>query len=57
VNLLDDRTQTSKDGGGTTVRRPQLKLWEQEIIQSNGEVKRKATIAQLCEAEALNYPG
>ncbi|PVF96250.1 hypothetical protein CPB86DRAFT_807813 [Serendipita vermifera] len=47
VNLSDDRTQTAKDGGGTTIRRPQLKLWEQEIIQSNGEVKRKATIAQL----------
>ncbi|KAG8869359.1 hypothetical protein FRC20_001577 [Serendipita sp. 405] len=33
--------------GGFAVRKPQLKLWEQEIIQSNAEVKRKATITQL----------
>ena len=44
TNLSDTR-----GAGGTTFKKPQLKLWEQDIIQSNAEVKRKATIAQLCQ--------
>ena len=37
-----DDTTIRKNGGG-------LKLWEREIVE-NPEVKRKATVAQLCES-------
>ncbi|KAG8836294.1 hypothetical protein FRC17_007444 [Serendipita sp. 399] len=43
--LSEPNSQTTING--YSIRRPQLKIWEQEIIQSNAEVKRKATITQL----------
>jgi hypothetical protein len=44
----EDQMTTTKGLGvnGSTMKR--LKLWEQEIIYTNTEVKRKATICQLC---------
>lgn len=33
--------------GGTTMKQAGLQLWERELLESS-EVKRKATVAQLC---------
>lgn len=49
TDLSEPQSPMTRGTGGTTVKKPQLKLWEQEIVQGNAEVKRKATIAQLCE--------
>lgn len=46
ANSLSD-AQNRIGPTGTTVRRPQLKAWEQELIEGSSEVKRKATITQL----------
>jgi hypothetical protein len=51
TSLSDGQNQTARGGGaGSTFKKPPLKLWEQEIVQGNAEVKRKATIAQLCSS-------
>ena len=34
--------------GGTTLRQGGLKTWEKKLLKSS-EVRRKATVAQLCE--------
>jgi cell cycle protein kinase DBF2 len=47
-NTLNDVRMETARGGGMTVKAG-LKLWELELIESP-EVKRKATVAQLCEA-------
>lgn len=47
--LSDVRMDTAR-AGGTTVK-PGLQLWELELIESP-EVKRKATVAQLCEGNS-----
>ncbi len=41
----DAHTTTAR--GVTAIRRPKLNLWEKQLID-NPEVRRKATIAQLC---------
>ena len=42
----DIRMETTK--AGTTVKQNGFQLWERELIESP-EVRRKATVAQLCE--------
>ncbi|KAG8908090.1 hypothetical protein FRB99_000534 [Tulasnella sp. 403] len=42
----DVRMETSR--GSTFKKGPNLQLWERELVESQ-EVKRKATVAQLCE--------
>ena len=42
----DIRMETAK--AGTTVKQNGFQLWERELIESP-EVRRKATVAQLCE--------
>jgi cell cycle protein kinase DBF2 len=34
--------------GGATIKQTGFQVWERELLES-GEVKRKATVAQLCE--------
>lgn len=46
----DIRMDTSKPG--TTVKQHAFKLWEKELLES-AEVKRKATVAQLCKFSHL----
>lgn len=41
----DIRMETAR--GGTTMKQSPHQLWERELIES-AEVKRKATVAQLC---------
>jgi cell cycle protein kinase DBF2 len=62
LGLRDIHMGTAKPGGGawsddismdtarnaTTVKAGGFQLWERELLQS-AEVKRKATVAQLCE--------
>jgi hypothetical protein len=50
TSLSDGQNQTARGAGGSTFKKPPLKLWEQEIVQGNAEVKRKATIAQMCSS-------
>jgi len=45
----DIRMETARPG--TTVRQNGFKIWEKELLESP-EVKRKATVAQLCESSA-----
>ena len=42
----DIRMETAK--AGTTLRQGAFKMWEKELLDSP-EVRRKATVAQLCE--------
>jgi cell cycle protein kinase DBF2 len=44
----DVRMETAKAYPTSGSRGPALKLWERELLDSS-EVKRKATVAQLCE--------
>ena len=39
--------------GGTTLKQGGFQLWERELLDSS-EVKRKATVAQLCEIHAIS---
>ena len=39
--------------GGTTLKQGGLQLWERELLDSS-EVKRKATVAQLCEIHVVS---
>lgn len=34
--------------GGATIKQTGFQVWERELLE-NGEVKRKATVAQLCK--------
>lgn len=43
----NDRDDTGSGAVGS-LRVPVLKGWEQDVIQSNNEVKRKAMVCQLC---------
>lgn len=43
----DIRMETAK--AGTTVKGTAFKMWEKELLESP-EVRRKATVAQLCES-------
>jgi len=43
----DIRMETAR-GGGTTMKQGGFQMWERELLDSP-EVKRKATVAQLCE--------
>jgi hypothetical protein len=66
MGLRDIHMGTAKPGGGawsddiamdtahnmTTVKGGGFQLWERELLQS-AEVKRKATVAQLCELSTL----
>jgi hypothetical protein len=52
VNLNDDVTMMTARGGATTVKQGGFQLWEKELLESS-EVKRKATVAQLCESMPL----
>ena len=46
--IADIRMETAKGGGYTTVmKKPRLALWEQELVETNPEVKRKATVAKM----------
>ena len=46
---LDDvHMETTKGAATTKMRRSALKVWESELLKTP-EVKRKATVAQLCE--------
>ena len=44
----DVRMETSRVGD-TTVRNNQFKPWEKELLE-NPEIRRKGTVAQLCES-------
>lgn len=44
----DVRMETARGYQSSTTRAPPLKLWERELLESS-EVKRKATVAQLCK--------
>lgn len=47
--LEDEDVRMGTARGGDTGRGgSRLQLWERELVESN-EVKRKATVAQLCE--------
>lgn len=46
VNSSDIHMDTAKPG--TTIKQGPLQLWEKELLDS-AEVKRKATVAQLCK--------
>ena len=43
----DIRMETAR-GGDVTIKQTGFQVWERELFES-GEVKRKATVAQLCE--------
>jgi cell cycle protein kinase DBF2 len=47
VSLNDDITMATARGGATTMKAGGLQLWERELLDCP-EVKRKATVAQLC---------
>ena len=46
----DIRMETAK--AGTTLKQGAFKMWEKELLDSP-EVRRKATVAQLCESRTL----
>ncbi len=46
----DITMETARGGGGTTVKKSGFQLWEKELLASP-EIKRKATVAQLCRFE------
>lgn len=48
----DVRMETAKGYPTPGSRPPPLKLWERELLESS-EVKRKATVAQLCWLRTL----
>lgn len=52
--MLQDARTTPARGGLTTIRRPKLNSWEKQLTE-NPEVRRKATIAQLC-MQTLFHP-
>ena len=47
--LGDVRMETARTGfqNATNLKKPAFKMWERELLESS-EVKRKATVAQLC---------
>jgi hypothetical protein len=47
----DIRMETAR--GSTTIKQTGLQVWERELLESS-EVKRKATVAQLCEPLSFN---
>lgn len=47
ISSGDIRMATAKPG--PTIKQGRLQLWEKELLDS-AEVKRKATVAQLCES-------
>lgn len=47
----DDIQMETARGGGTTMKRAGFQMWERELLESP-EIKRKATVAQLCEFDA-----
>lgn len=47
----DIRMETARVGD-TTIRHNQFKPWEKELLE-NPEVRRKGTVAQLCESLVL----
>ena len=46
---FDDIRMETARGGGTTVKQAGFQAWERELLDSS-EVKRKATVAQLCKS-------
>jgi cell cycle protein kinase DBF2 len=44
----NDDIQMEMAKGGSTMKRSGLRLWERQLLESP-EIKRKATVAQLCE--------
>lgn len=48
----DIRMETARPQPASSARPPQMKLWERELLESP-EVKRKATVAQLCKPSIL----
>jgi hypothetical protein len=49
VNPDDIKMETARGGGGTaTIRHHKFQPWEKTLVESP-EVRRKATVAQLCE--------
>ena len=44
----NDDIQMETARAGTTMRQGGLQMWERELLESP-EIKRKATVAQLCE--------
>jgi hypothetical protein len=47
LTLTDDITMDTVRGG-TTLKQGGLQIWEKQLLESS-EVRRKATVAQLCE--------
>lgn len=41
--------------GGNTLKQGGFKVWEKELLESS-EVRRKATVAQLCTRSSLSHP-
>lgn len=51
VTLTNDiRMETAR--GNNTIKGGQFQLWEKELLESS-EVRRKATVAQLCELPSV----
>lgn len=44
----NDDIQMETARGGTTMKQGGFQMWERELLESP-EIKRKATVAQLCE--------
>ena len=47
-HLLHDDINMETARGATTIKQGGFQVWERELLESS-EVKRKATVAQLCE--------
>lgn len=47
--LTNDITMETARGGGTTLKQGGFQVWERELLDS-AEVRRKATVAQLCKS-------
>ena len=54
-HLLQDDIRMETARGATTLKQGGFQVWERELLESS-EVKRKATVAQLCKSD-LNSIG
>ena len=48
-HLLQDDIRMETARGATTLKQGGFQVWERELLESS-EVKRKATVAQLCKS-------
>lgn len=52
-HLLQDDIRMETARGATTFKQGGFQVWERELLESS-EVKRKATVAQLCKSNDTN---